>query len=183
MAAMTVSELACHMLDPRGRCNRKGLLIVAGLLLAAEIVVGLALWLAGVDLEGGGVLAIKAVCVWLAVCAGSKRLHDLNLSAWWMLGMLAISILATFALVVAMMVVLGPEALQPGTAWYFAALAGSMMPILAATLWLHFRKGQPGVNRFGAEPRGIGFAGPVISLQPAIEIIGRLQRLMVPAAA
>ena len=36
MTLSKVAELVWHMVDPRGRCNRQGLLIVAGLLLGAE---------------------------------------------------------------------------------------------------------------------------------------------------
>ena len=187
MTLSSAFELVCHMADPRGRCNRKGLLIVAGLLLGVEIVVGALLWAAGADLEGGLVLTLKAVCVWLAICAGSKRLHDMNLRAWWMLGTLALTTLWTLILVVALFVTVGETAMEPGTAWYMLALAGSATPILGATLWLHFRKGEPGLNRFGSEPKGLGFAGPVIDVQPAVEACHRLQqtvlRMVMPLTA
>jgi uncharacterized membrane protein YhaH (DUF805 family) len=165
--------------------------MVAGLLLGVEIVVGMALWLAGADLEGGFVAGLKLICVWFAICAGSKRLHDMNLRAWWMLGTLAITTLWTLILVVALFVTIGETALEPGTKWYMLALAGSATPILAATLWLHFRKGAPGINRFGAAPSGIGFAGPEINFQPVADayhltaqrLSGLMQRTAVPQAA
>ena len=179
----SVSQLMVHMLDPRGRCNRKGLLIVAVLLLAAEVLVGAMLWLAGAALDGGAVITFKTICVWFAICAGSKRLHDLNLSAWWMLGTLAVTTLWTLALVVALFVTVGDGAMLPGSGWYMLALAGSATPILAATLWLHFRKGESGLNRFGSEPQGLGFSGPEISFQPLAEAVHRLQRMLGPQTA
>ena len=39
-----------HVLDPRGRCNRKGLLLAAAILLAMQAVFAFALWGAGLDL-------------------------------------------------------------------------------------------------------------------------------------
>jgi uncharacterized membrane protein YhaH (DUF805 family) len=183
MTLSKVSELAWHMVDPRGRCNRKGLLIVAGLLLATEILVGSAIWLLEADLNGGAVFAIKLLFVWTAICAGSKRLHDLDLRAWWMVGMLGITTVWTLLLVVAMAVTLGTHVLQPGTGWYFTALALSSLPIFAATLWIHFRKGQGGLNRFGTEPKGLGFSGPLPDLRPIHEALYRLQRMVMPVAA
>lgn len=183
MTLSSFRELLIHMLDPRGRCNRKGLLIVAGLLLAAEFVVGALLWAAGADLEGTTVLAFKSICIWLAICAGSKRLHDMNLRAWWMLGVLVATTIWTLVLVVAIYITAGEQALEPGTAWYMIALAGSAAPILGATLWLHFRRGEQGVNRFGGEPTGIGFSGPAWNFQPLADGMARLQRMMVPQAA
>ena len=183
MNLSSVVELLSHMNDPRGRCNRKGLLIVAGLLLGAELVVGALLWLAGADIEGPAVIAFKAVCVWSAICAGSKRLHDMNLRAWWMLGTLALTTLWTLILVVVLYVAVGEQALEPGSGWYLIALAGSALPILGATLWLHFRRGAPGINRFGVEPQGIGFSGPMWNLHPIVEHVHRLQRMMMPQVA
>ena len=186
-SAQSAFELFCHLADPRGRCNRQGLLIVAGLLLVAEIAVGGLLWLAGADLEGSTVFAFKAVCVWFAICAGSKRLHDMNLRAWWMLATLALTTLWTLVLVVAIYVTKGEHALDAGSFWYMVALAGSALPILAATLWLHFRKGHAGLNRFGATPQGLGFSGPVIDFRPITAVAHRaqltFQRLMMPQTA
>ena len=39
-----------QVFDPRGRCNRKGLLLAAAILLALQVVIALALWSAGFDL-------------------------------------------------------------------------------------------------------------------------------------
>ena len=183
MTSSKVAELAWHLVDPRGRCNRQGLLIVAGLLLAMEIAAGITVWLLDADLHGGAVFTIKMVFVWTAICAGSKRLHDLDLRAWWMVGTLGITTAWTLVLVVAMAVTLGTAVLQPGTTWYFAALVLSSVPVFAATMWLHFRKGRPGLNRFGAEPKGIGFSGPLPDLRPVREAIDRLQRMVMPVAA
>lgn len=183
MTLSSVAELVWHMVDPRGRCNRKGLLIVAGLLLATEMLTGAIVWLLGADLDGGAVLALKLVFIWTAICAGSKRLHDLNLRAWWLLGTLGITTAWTLVLVIALAVTLGPEVLQPGTSWYFGALAASSLPIFAATLWLHFRKGQPGLNRFGVEPRGLGFSGPLPNLQPITDACQRALQMVMPQAA
>lgn len=183
MSLSSVSELVCHMLDPRGRCNRKGLLLVAGLLMTIEIVVGAGLWLAGVDLGGSVVVALKMVCIWFAICAGSKRLHDLDLRAWWMLGTLAAVSVWTIILGVTLFVLVGENALEPGTGWYMLALIGSATPIFAAALWLHFRQGAQGVNRFGTEPQGLGFSGPRLNFQPAFDLVQRLQRIMAPQTA
>lgn len=184
MTLSKVAELVWHMLDPRGRCNRQGLLIVAGLLLGTEIFVGSALWVLDADLNGPAVFTFKLLCVWTAICAGSKRLHDLNLRAWWMLGTLAITTIWTFMLVVAMAVTLGTQVLQPGTSWYFIALVLSSAPIFLATLWMHFRKGHTGHNRFGTEPKGFGFSGPVPDLFFLHDAFDRLQRrLSLPVAA
>jgi uncharacterized membrane protein YhaH (DUF805 family) len=191
MTLSSVVELVGHMADPRGRCNRKGLLVVAGLLLAAEIVAGSLLWLAGADLDGPAVFIFKSICVWSAVCAGSKRLHDMNLRGWWMLAALAVTFVWSIILVVSVNMTQGAEALVPGTWSYFWILVSTSVPVFGATLWLHFRKGAPGVNRFGAEPAGMGFSGPKLDIQPVLEAALQLQhrltiavqRMTMPLAA
>ena len=51
--------------DPRGRCNRKGLLLAAAILLALQAAVALALWGAGLDLTGHLVSAVSTAFCWI----------------------------------------------------------------------------------------------------------------------
>jgi uncharacterized membrane protein YhaH (DUF805 family) len=155
-----VPAFALQLFDPRGRCNRKGLLIVAGLLLGVELIAGLALWATEARLDGTAALALKLIFCWLALAAGSKRLHDMNLSAWWMLAAVGATIVWTMLLSLALALAIGVEVLQPTSSWYWGMLAGTTLPVFCATLWLHFARGAGGANRFGPEPAGLGFSGP-----------------------
>ena len=47
-----LSIAALQFLDPRGRCNRTGLLLAAAVLLGAQVALGFGLWSAGIDLTG-----------------------------------------------------------------------------------------------------------------------------------
>lgn len=158
-------QLVPTLLDPRGRCNRKGLLIIASLMLAIEVALGLAVWGLGMSFTGTPATLFKLLFCWLAICACSKRLHDIGLGA----GMLGWGLLATivWTLVVGLAVALGLgiEQLMPSGRWYVAAMAISMLPVVLAMLWLHLAKGQVGTNAYGAEPTGLGFS--IMAYQPA----------------
>ena len=55
-----------HVLDPRGRCNRKGLLLAAAILLAMQAVFAFALWGAGLDLASPVVQPVNLIFCWVA---------------------------------------------------------------------------------------------------------------------
>jgi uncharacterized membrane protein YhaH (DUF805 family) len=150
--------LAGHILDFRGRCNRKGLLVVAGLLLGAEALTVAAVLLLGVDQQHAAVLALKALFVWTAFTAASKRLHDLGHSAWAILWTFGAICLWSAALTLVVFFGVGEQALLPQSSWYMGILVATIAPVFAATLWLHLAKGEAGANRFGPVPEGIGFS-------------------------
>jgi uncharacterized membrane protein YhaH (DUF805 family) len=157
------------LLDPRGRCNRKGLLIIATAMFGIQAGLAAAFWGLGWNLTGPGATMLKLLFCWLALSACSKRLHDLNLSAWNMAWALPVTVLWTLGTALAFVFSFGLESLTPKSPWYLVAMGSSMLPMLAATLWLHFAKGTPGANRFGPEPDGLGFSStaPALSAQPA----------------
>ena len=138
--------------DPRGRCNRKGLLGVAIALLSLQAL-ALAAWymtasppihvLAGV---------VKIGCVWIAASAAIKRLHDLGLSGWWLpvsfMVLLIWSVIASFFSLLAF----GPAVLTYNSFEFMIYASAVMIWPVAGTLWLHFAKGDEGHNRYGAPP-------------------------------
>lgn len=146
------------MFDPRGRCNRKGLVIAAAVMLSVEVIVALGLWTSGRRLDDPAVLPLKAAMVYLAISAAAQRLHDLGRSAWvivWaLLGLIGWSVV----LAVAVMLNLPPEQLAPGETGHMIVFAGVAVPLVAALLWLHFAPGMTCANRFGPVPKELGFA-------------------------
>lgn len=158
---MLATLLSPHtLLDPRGRCNRRGLLHVAGVLLAAEAA--LAVWLvqSGAAFDGPIAFAIKLALLWTAIAASCKRLHDCGRSAWW-IAIAAGGVMAwCFVLTLVLVVVLGPSALGTQSPWLFAVLVGVLLPIVALALWLHCVPGQDGENAYGPEPDAAGFSMP-----------------------
>ncbi len=153
--------LAMSLLDPRGRCNRKGLLIIASAMLGVELILLGAFWGFSLSLTGPAASALKLLFCWLAITACSKRLHDLGRSAWNLAWALPVTIFWTLATALAFAFGLGLESLMPRSPWYPLAIGASMLPVVAATLWLHLARGNPGSNRFGPEPEGLGFSGPM----------------------
>lgn len=154
-------QLVLSLLDPRGRCNRKGLLIIASAMLGVELSLLGAFWAFDLSLVGAPASALKLLFCWLAITACSKRLHDLGRSAWNLAWALPVTIFWTLAIALAFAFGLGIESLMPRSPWYPLAIGASMLPVVSATLWLHLARGNPGPNRFGPEPDGVGFSGPL----------------------
>jgi uncharacterized membrane protein YhaH (DUF805 family) len=153
-----MQNLLKSLIDPRGRCNRKGLLIAAFVLLATELVAALAVWVADLSLDHPGLMAAKAGMLWIAIAASSQRLHDLGRSAWHIVwGFLAL-FAWSFAAAIFASIYLGPDNILPGTSGFWLVFAAVAAPMLAALMWLHFAPGEPKANRFGPVPAGPGFA-------------------------
>lgn len=153
-----MSQLAISMLDPRGRCNRTGLIVAALIMLSVEAAVALGLLGAGRRLDDPAVLPLKAALVYLAVSAAAQRLHDLGRSAWGLLWAFLALIGWAVALAVVVMLNVSPEQMAVGETGHAIVLAGVAVPLLAMLLWLHFAPGMKGANRFGPAPAGLGFA-------------------------
>lgn len=159
------SHLLLSTVDPRGRCNRKGLLLLALALLAAQTLAGTLIWLGGVALDSPGVLALKLVFLWLAIAAAAKRLHDTGRSAWWILWCVLATMVWSTLVAVVLLLSLGDNILIPGSGGFEIHFALTMLPVLAATVWLHFAPGEPRPNRYGLCPQDHGLAGPLMTGQ------------------
>lgn len=146
------------IVDPRGRANRKGLVVLAVILLLAQACVYGGCYLAGRELQGPASAVIHSLLIWLGTAAVSKRLHDLGISAWWLLwaaiGVFVWIFIASFAVVLT----LGLEAAAPGSTGMMIAMAVSFAPILALTVWMHAASGAQGDNKFGPSPDASGFS-------------------------
>ncbi len=153
-----LAALVQTLLDPRGRCNRRGLLIIASTMFAIQVGLAAAFWGVGVSLQGPVATVFKILFCWLALSACSKRLHDLGLSAWRLAWALPVTVLWTLGVAIAFVLTLGLESLMPRSPWSLLAVGCSMLPVFAATLWLHLARGNSGPNRFGLEPGGVGFS-------------------------
>jgi uncharacterized membrane protein YhaH (DUF805 family) len=149
-----------QVFDPRGRCNRKGLLVSAAILLALQVVIALALWGAGIDLASPLLLPLDVAFCWVAFALISKRLHDLGRSAWWIPAVVLIWLVAITCLAGAIVLSGDPDLLAPGTTGYWITFAIMLLPLLAAAIWLHATPGNQGSNRFGPEPTSHGFSMP-----------------------
>ena len=150
---------AMQLCDPRGRCDRKGFLFAAGILLAVQAVAALIIWVAGRSLDGSTAAAVSVVFCWCGSAILSKRLHDIGRSAWCLpLGVLA-WFAAAIAVAVAVAVTAGPAVLEPGAAGYWATFSAMLLPLALVVLWLHMAAGEVGENRFGPPPVA-GFSMP-----------------------
>ena len=149
-----------YVLDPRGRCNRKGLLLAAAILLALQVAAAFVLWSAGFDLASPVVQATNLAFCWIAFALISKRLHDLGRSAWWIPAAVLIWLAAIISLAGAIVLSGDPDMLAPGTTVYWITFTAMLMPLLAAAIWLHTARGNEGSNRYGPEPTAQGFSMP-----------------------
>ncbi|MEQ1577608.1 MAG: DUF805 domain-containing protein [Hyphomicrobium sp.] len=98
--------LITELLDPRGPCNRQGLLAAAGALLAMQCAsIGLS-WMGLMVRDSAPAMVLGAVFLWSAIAVTAKRLHDAGLSAWWIGKALLAVMVSTAVLPVVMMSVL-----------------------------------------------------------------------------
>jgi len=77
-----------------------------------------------------GLLTPLALWIWIAL--GSRRLHDIGVSAWWMMAVCVVPVLISFLM---------PER------W-------AQLPALLATVALGLPQGFTGSNRYGPDPNG-----------------------------
>jgi uncharacterized membrane protein YhaH (DUF805 family) len=148
------------ILDPRGRADRKGLIMTAAVLVGAQAGLAGASYLTNFTLTGGMALTIEGVLLWLGLVAVSKRLHDLGCGlkclGWGLLATMSLSIAVAFTA----MLLFGEDVLLPGAPGYLAVAAAVFAPVIVLTIWLHCAKGDAGTNRFGPPPDETGFSGP-----------------------
>jgi uncharacterized membrane protein YhaH (DUF805 family) len=144
--------------DPRGRINRKGLAIFAAVLIGAQAGLYGALIANEGSFHTGLANVINAVLFWMGFVAAAKRLHDFNMSSWWLLGALGAMAIWCFALSFTLVYMLGEEGFGPGGAGMITAVLGTSLPLLAALIWIHCAKGETGPNRFGSAPGPSGFS-------------------------
>ena len=168
---MPLQPLIVTLFDPRGRCNRKGLFIIAALMVALEIMLGFGMWVSGRTLDDPLVMGMKALLAWWAVSAATQRLHDLGRAAWWMLGAALGLLVWGFVVALAVMSQYPAEDMDPGRTGYLIVLGSIATPLLTMLLWLHFARGEATTNRYGAVPSGFGFSrrpAPTAPDAPAI---------------
>lgn len=147
-----------EVFDPRGRCNRKGFLILAFAMLGAQLAVIGAFLAMDEHSEGWAAGLANAFFFWLVTSSVSKRLHDIGLSGWWIVKA-ALIILAWATLFIAgLMFVLPNEAFEPGAIGFWLGVGGTTVPVFLAILWLHCAHGIAGDNIYGPEPKGLGFS-------------------------
>lgn len=155
---MTFLNRVLQIADPRGRCNRKALLAVALALLITQA----ATFLVHASTESAAAhiaaTAIEMACIWIATSAAIKRLHDLDLSGWWVPGFLLALFVWTLLVSFASFLTFGASVAVIGSTEFMIHTAVVTTLPLAATIWLHYAKGVEGSNRYGPEPDGTGLS-------------------------
>lgn len=151
-------EATAFLYDPRGRCSRKGLLIVLGITLALQIALGMMIWKMGLPFTGGVATGIKLVFVWIALSATSQRLHDMGLSGWWIPAAIVALIVWWTGVSVAAFLLMQAGTITTSNASLLALVCVFYLPIIAAAAWLHCAKGAAGENRYGPAPDESGFS-------------------------
>lgn len=155
---MNPVPILLDILDPRGRCNRKGFLILAFAMLGAQLAVIGAFLAMDEHSEGWAAGLANACFFWLVTSSVSKRLHDIGLSGWWILKAAAIIFGWAVLFIAGLMVVLPDQQFEPGGIGFWLGVGGTTVPVFLAILWLHCAHGISGENIYGPEPKGLGFS-------------------------
>lgn len=153
-----ISNFFVSALDPRGRCNRRGLFRISRGIAAIELALLAAAWCTGAGLDGPAITLLKVFCVWVTFASASKRMHDLGLSAWRLLAGVAALLAWLLLLTTVLTIVGGPAAVDPESPQLKYAVAGVVLPVLATIIWLHFAPGQAEANIYGPAPSAAGAA-------------------------
>lgn len=160
MRAAVTDVSYIDILDPRGRVNRKGLAVLAAVVMGAQIGTYGYDYLTGIRLPANAMQAVDVLFCWLGIAAISKRMHDLGLSTWRLLfGAIAIAVAAVVVASVAVFA-LGEASVMPGGLGFLILGFVTFGPVISATIWLHFAAGEPQSNRFGPVPGLNGFSRP-----------------------
>ena len=158
---MPVQTIVATFFDPRGRCDRRGLLVIASVLLTLQVA-AFGLSFAGFLPRGSlAGTALDLIVVWSAFVGTSKRLHDVGLPVWWVGAAFAAVVTSTIVLTILLMCFLPDAAFEVGGTGYIVVLAGNMLPVFGLCLWMHCVRGERRDNHFGPEPDASGFSHPI----------------------
>jgi uncharacterized membrane protein YhaH (DUF805 family) len=158
----TAVTLARHLLDPRGRCDRRAMFAVTVGLLAVQLAVAMGFTAIGGNVTGAPFLTLNALFMWVGAVATLKRLHDIGYSGWRIGPAVLFWLLGAIVIVQVLMFAVGPAVFKSALETYpalHALLAVIIsLPPFGGLLWLQASAGEPGVNRFGPQPGADGFA-------------------------
>ncbi|MDX2287875.1 MAG: DUF805 domain-containing protein [Hyphomicrobiaceae bacterium] len=167
---MSAAPVLANLFDPRGRCNRKGLMVTALALLLVQVAVGLAMWAADVSIHALVVKPVKIAVLWIATVALLKRLHDVGASGWALLWALIATFVWTVLVAGICVSAFGPAVAEIGSSPFLVYLTLVSAPLLAAMLWLHVVPGDAGPNRYGPAPDASGFSMPPAVSTPDVAL-------------
>jgi uncharacterized membrane protein YhaH (DUF805 family) len=140
------------LFDPRGRTNRQNLLVTAIVIVIIESFLMMGP-LPSTEAWVSPASAIKGIVIWICCVSIIKRLHDLDLSGWWLVGGLGFACMWTAVVAIISLVTVGASVFQQGHPGSVIILSLVMLPVLGATLWLHLAPGTTVANRFGGPER------------------------------
>lgn len=137
-------------LDSKGRIGRKDFWIGFAILFVAALVLGMIPVL-------GQIITLLMLYLW--VCLGAKRLHDMGKSGWLMIVPFALQLVTIIAAIMAAggaMMAAGvsgdPTAVAAGMAGGGLVMMLCGLASLAFLIWIGATPGQPGDNQYGPPP-------------------------------
>ncbi len=158
--------------DPRGRCNRKGLLVILLVTLALQGGLFASYLGYGPPVSAPVLTVIKLAFFWIAISATVQRLHDVGHSGWWLAAAFGVLLAWSAIVPVVAFIVFGAEILRPFSPLFFMILGLIYALPLAGAIWLHVAKGEAASNRFGPVPGSSGFSVPACRHGVAEELPG-----------
>lgn len=150
--------LGRQLIDPRGRCNRQGLLVLTVVALTIQTVAGVGLAMNGQPLHGKLALALNAPIFWIGAMAVLKRLHDMGRTGWWVPAMTAAWIAWAFVATFIAVALFGPQSVSEGSVGFWIVFAMIVLPAFGGLLYLHAAAGEPTANKYGEVPGPTGFS-------------------------
>lgn len=159
--------LGRQLIDPRGRCNRQGLLALTVIALTVQAIGGTMLALAGKPLDGALAMSLNAPIFWIGAMAVLKRLHDMGRTGWWVLAMSAAWIVWAFVATFVAVALFGQNAIAEGSLGFWIVFAAIVLPAFGGLLYLHAAPGDAEANKYGEVPGPTGFS-PAPKREPLV---------------
>ncbi len=149
--------------DPRGRCNRYGLMVSA--VLAVVFSYGSFATIHGFNFDSPLFWIVLAHALWINIVPCIRRGHDLGYRSLYILlgipSLIVIGLIIMAALVYSLASWGYADIITPPSPFFFMIYLIAFAPFLSAALWLSVVKGQDCANEYGDIPVLYGLSHPM----------------------
>lgn len=177
-----VITLLRGLYDPRGRCNRYGLLISA--VLAAVFSYGSVATIGGLHFESVLSWIVLSHVLWINIVPCIRRGHDMGYRTLYILiaapCLIALGVGIVWMLTLALAQTGALDTITPTDPLFWLLNCLVIAPIMGALIWISVAKGQDFTNQYGDVPVSYGLSHPVRHINVVHNPLGTSQLISNP---